>query len=266
MDSSELFSYPLARKAGAAALILLAVFLAVITVRELMEFRYVGAGVIPSNTITVSGQGEVFAIPDIAEFSFSVTEIGATTAAAQEKAAEKINKAIAYLKGEGVLEKDIKTVGYSAYPKYEWRQVSCLSYPCPSGKNVLLGFEVSQTISVKVRDTSKAGELLSGVGNTGAENISGINFTVDDIEAIKAEARAKAIADAKAKADILRKDLGVRLVRIVSFNEFGSEPPIPYLYGRGGVAETSFDSKAAPEVPTGENSVVSQVTVTYEIR
>ncbi len=260
------WTQPLARKAGVAVLILLAIFLAVITGRELMQYRYVGAGVMPANTIAVTGQGEVFAIPDIAEFSFSVTELGATTAVAQEKAAVKINKALAYLEDEGIEEKDIKTIGYSAYPKYEYSQGVCGPTYCPPGKQVLQGYEVTQTISVKVRNTNKAGDLLTGVGGAGVQQVSGINFTVDDIEAVKAEAREKAIADAKAKAEVLRKDLGVRLVRIVSFNEYGSEPPMPYYYGKGGVAMDAVESRVAPDVPAGENKIVSTVNIVYEIR
>lgn len=265
MDQQGLFSYPLARKAGVAALILLAAFLATLTVRELISLRYLGADIPPTNTIAVTGEGEAFAVPDIATFTFGVTELGATTALSQEKAAEKINAALDYLEEQGIEEKDIKTVAYNAYPKYEWQQVSCVTFPCSPGKNVLLGYEVTQTIEVKVRDTNKAGELLSGVGAAGVKDISGLNFTVDDIEKVKSEARANAIAGAKAKAEMLRKDLGVRLVRIVSFNEYGGEPPI--IYGRDGVAYDAVAEKApAPQVPTGENKITSTVNIVYEIR
>lgn len=249
-------------------LVVLGLYLASLTVAEVQGWRYVGAGLPPTNTITVSGFGEVFAVPDLATFSFTVLERAATVAAAQKTATEKINEAIDYLKDQGIEEKDIKTISYNAYPQYEWEQVVCadIRYPCPAGKQVITGYEVSQSVSVKVRDTEKAGDLLTGVGDTGISNISGIDFTLDDDDAIKAEARAKAIADAKEKAEVLADTLGVRLVRITAFYE--SDGGIIY-YGRGGALDAVAESvkgAPAPQLPPGENQFTSNVNVTYEIR
>ncbi|HXK39099.1 MAG TPA: SIMPL domain-containing protein, partial [Candidatus Paceibacterota bacterium] len=137
---------------------------------------------------------------------------------------------------------------------------------CP-GKQVLVGYEVSQTLSVKVRDTKMAGDLLSGVGSRGATEVSGLSFTIDDEDALKAEARDKAIAQAKSKAEVLAKSLGVSLVRVVGFYENEGGMPI-YAYGLGGDERmmTSSAPKASPEIPVGQNKIVSNVSVTYEIR
>ncbi len=252
-----------------AVLVLLGAFLAVKTLAELKNYRYIGGGVPVSNTITVSGKGEVFAVPDIATFSFSVVEEKKTAAEAQKAATDKINKAIIYLKGKGVGEKDIKTLGYNVYPKYEYQQMRpeiCPQYGCPPGKQVLTGFEVNQTISVKARDTKIAGELLAGIGELNVQNISGLDFTIDDEEKLMAEARKVAIADAKNKAEELADDLEVRLVRIVNFSESGAPYPMYYgkgleADGRGGVA-----TSMPPEVPVGENKIISNIAITYEIR
>jgi uncharacterized protein YggE len=255
-------------KAGAVALGMVALFLLVQTVKTLKEYHYVGSGVTATNTITVSGQGEVFAVPDTGEFSVTVHEDAETVAEAQETATKKVNDIIAYLKGSGVEEKDIKTTNYNVNPKYEYSQTVCTNNFCPPSTQKLVGFEVYQTLSVKVRDTKKAGELLTGVGSKGASEVSGLSFTTDDDDALKAEARGQAIADAKAKADALAKDLGVNIVRIVGFNEDTSGYPTPYAYGRGGIAMDAAQSvKAAPpELPVGENKITSNVSVTYEIR
>ena len=253
-----------------ASIVLLAVFLGVRTVSAMMELRYVGAGVQPANTITVSGSGEVFAVPDIAEFTFSVVSLKPTVTAAQEDATTKMNAVSAYLKEAGVNEKDIRTTGYNIYPQYDYESITCpVGSYCPGGRQVLRGYEVRQTTTVKVRDTAKAGDLLAGVGTKGATEVSSLNFTFDDIDVVQDEARNEAISDAKEKADVLARQLGVGLVRVVSFNESTGGYPVPYysrdmVYGMGG-AETAVAEKA-PDISTGENKVTSNVTVTYEIK
>jgi uncharacterized protein YggE len=253
--------------------ILLAAFLGIKALSSLKELSYIGKGVYPSNVISVNGVGEVLAVPDVASFSFSVVEEGKTVKEAQDKATKKINSMLEAVKGLGVEEKDIKTTGYNSYPKYDYQQTVCtMQYPsyCPPGKQVLTGYEVTQSITVKVRDTEKAGDVLTKVGELGAGNISGLDFIVDDLEKVKADAREKAVADAKAKAKVLSKTLGVKLDTIVNFYENG-DGAYPVMYR----AEMSADTKVmgmggtasvAPSVPTGENKIVSNVTITYEIR
>jgi uncharacterized protein YggE len=258
------------RLAIIAAVVLLAVFLGVKTFGEVMGLRYVGAGLPPTNTINVSGYGEAVAVPDIATFTFSVVSEKSTVAAAQDDVTTKANAITAYLKGAGVEERDIQTSGYSVYPQYDYQQSACSPNGiCPPGRQILRGYEVRQTTTIKVRDTAKAGDLLTGVGGKGATEVSGLNFTFDDPDAVQAEARDEAIQDAKQKAEVLAKSLGVRLVRVVSFNENGSGYPVPYYsrdtaYGMGG-AESAIAPKA-PEISVGENKVTSNVSVTYEIR
>lgn len=252
-----------------AAVVLLAVFLGFKSLNTIKEFSHIGGGVYPTNTITVSGKGEVFAIPDTAEFSFSVIEEGKTVAEAQDKASKKVNEILNALKDSGIEDKDIKTVGYNSNPKYEYRNSEvCSAGYCPPGRQVLLGYEVSQSVSVKVRKTDTAGDALTKVGGLGASNISGLNFVVDDMESVQADARALAIEDAKEQAKVLSKALGVKLVKIVSFNESGGYPQ-PYLYGMGGMEKSvSMDATmaAVPQLPVGENEVVSNVSITYEVR
>lgn len=257
------------RSAGTVALGLLALFLLAATLYAFQSMRFIGSGVSVSNTITVSGEGEVFAVPDIATFSVSIQERADTVDDAQETATEKANAIIAYLEEQGVDEKDIRTADYSAYPIYEYETAVCRDGYCPPGRQVLDGYEVSQTLTVKARDTDKAGTLLSGVGSLGATQVSGLSFTIDDEDALNIEARGMAIDDARAKAAELAKQLNVRLVRVVGFSEDGYYPPMPYAYGMGGdavMAREASTGKAAPEIPTGENKIISNVTITYEIR
>lgn len=250
-------------------LIVLAVFLGIKSLNAIKETSYIGQGVYPTNIISVSGTGEVLTVPDTGSFSFSVVEEGKTVGEAQDKATKKINAIIDAIKAMDVAEKDIKTIGYNSYPKYEYLQnYSCTNGYCPPGKQNLTGYEVNQTISVKVRKTADAGAILTKVGDSGATNISGLDFIVDDTDAVMAEARDKAIQDAKEKAKILSKSLGVKLVKIVSFNEYGNQP-YPIMYASGmmekSVTMDAVAPQANPQVPTGENTITSNVTITYEV-
>ena len=255
------------RMMGATALGVLALFLLVGTLIELKSYRYIGSGVTATNTISVDGDGEVFAVPDIATFSVTVQETAKDVKTAQDAATKKNNDIVAYLKAGGVNEKDIQTTDYSVNPQYDYSQGACPQYGyCPPGKQTLTGYQVSQTETVKVRDTTKAGDLLAGVGSRGASSVSGLSFTIEDETTLQAQARDKAIAKAKEKADALAKSLGVEIVRVVGFSENGG--PIYYAKGMGGVAMSAdaMPAPAAPEISVGQNKITSNVSITYEIR
>ncbi|MEK7646254.1 MAG: SIMPL domain-containing protein [Patescibacteria group bacterium] len=254
-------------KVGMWVGILLAVFLAVISIKEFKAIGYVGKDTPVFNSISVSGKGEEVSIPDVATFSFGVTETNKQVAVAQEAATKRINAALAALEEAGIAEKDIKTTSYSINPNYEYTQGVCTMYSCPPSKSVLIGYEVSQNIDVKIRDIAKAGEVFSTIGALGVDTVNNLAFSIDDIETVKAKARAKAIADAQTKAKELSKQLGVRIVRITSFYD-SSDDMNPYYYGRGGdmMEASAVKNAAAPMIPTGEQEIVSRVTVTYEIK
>src|SRR3989344_412927 len=265
MDSMGLFNDTKIITFARATLIVLMVYLAVLAIGTLKGMQFIGSGVPASNTISVSGKGEVFAVPDTAEFSATVTETAADVKTAQNAAAKKSNALIAYVKNAGVDEKDIQMTDYNISPQYEYRQASsCSGGYCPPGKQVLSGYQVSETLSVKVRDTTKAGDILSGVGGKGASSVSGLHLTIDDQKKLEGDARQKAIDEAKGKAAELAKSLGVSLVRIVGFDENGNTP---VFYAKAESRTMSLDSAApAPEIATGQNKITSNVTLTYEIR
>lgn len=250
---------------GSAALVLIIVALGAYAYYTMQQARFMYSG---PTTISVTGEGEVVAVPDIAKFSFSVTEKGADAKATQSAAATKVNALVEALKAAGIEEKDIKTEYYNLYPVYKYEEAICPMgvYYCPGGEQVEDGYEVSQTLSVKVRDLNKSGELLSLVGSNGATNISSLEFTIDDATTLKDEARAEAIADARAKAEVLAKDLGVRLDKMVGYYE-NERYPTPYYGGMGGdmMAKEAMVS-VAPSVPVGENTTTSQVTITYQVK
>jgi uncharacterized protein YggE len=108
--------------------------------------------------------------------------------------------------------------------------------------------------------------LLSGVGTRGVSDVSGLSFTVADQDALDADARSKAITDAQTKAKALASELGVSLIRVTGFSENSSGGPIPmYAMAKSAVA-TDAAVAPTPEIPVGQNTIVSDVSVTYEIR
>ncbi|MGM0482401.1 MAG: SIMPL domain-containing protein [Patescibacteria group bacterium] len=242
-------------------LIALIVFLASLTLNTLEERKYISE---PRASITASGEGSAVAVPDIAEFNFSVKYEADSVPEAQEEVSEKMEEITSFLKDEGVEDRYIKTSGYSAQPRYEWRARSELS----SGngrERVLVGYEVIHTTEVKVKEMDKAGSLVGGVGDRGATDISGIRFSVEDEEELKREARKEAIEEAKEEARRLSNDLDVELVRIVSFNESRRSPSYPE---RGLMMEDSAQDEAGaePSFEPGEEEVKSNVEIKYEIR
>lgn len=258
------FSEVRQKQLGVALLVLFSLLALLSLSKTLSEFRYAGsAEFLP--TITVSGEGEVVAVPDIATFTFSVREEGNVVADVQKEVTEKMNSILAMLDDAGVEEKDIKTVNYSVYPNYDY--VECFRAPCPSPQ--LRGYEVSHTVQVKVRDTENVGDLLSLVGGANVNNVSGIQFSIDDEDALQAEARSKAIEDAETEARKLARDLGVSLKRVVNFNEsnggyypaYSRAESMDSSMGMGGDMMVEKQS-----VPAGENTITSNVTITYEIR
>lgn len=249
-----------------AVLVLLAVFLGIQSLNSLKSGQYIGRGDYPANVVAVNGTGDVFATPDTGTFSFSVVEEAKTSKEAQDKASTNINTVLAGIRSLGIADKDIKTTAYNLYPKYDYSQpASCTAGYCPPGKQVLTGYEVSQTVTIKIRDTAKAGDVLTKAGSLGAKNISSLEFVTDDPDALQAEARDKAIQDAKAKAEVLAKSLGVKLVRIVNFSENGGGSPVFYAASAGMLKSADVVSAPTPEIPTGENKITSNVTITYEV-
>ena len=214
-------------------------------------------------TIMVSGTGKISSPPTIAEVVLTVDERAKTQTTAQSQATAKTDVALAALKALGVAEKDIQTQGYSVSPQYE--TPDCREgAPC-SQSNTITGYQVTQTITVKVRETSKTGDVLKALTDAGVQNVSGPNFRIDDPTEVEATARAEAIADAHEKAEVLARQLGVRLGKVVSFSENRGGFPVfetmmAKTVGIGGAVEPAIS------IPQGQTETSVTVSITYEIR
>jgi uncharacterized protein YggE len=218
----------------------------------------------PTHTIVVSGTGTATAVPDTATISFAASATDSSVVTAQSKVTASIKKALEGVKAAGVASDDITTTSFNVSPHYA-------QSPCPPGAlcpqiataSGTSGFDVSENVTVKVRDTTKVSTILDVLAKANVSNVSGPDFVVDNTQAVYAQARGQAIQKAQQDAQALAGQLGVHLARIVSFSDStGGNTIQPMFKG----AAMATDSAPAPVVPVGQNTYTDTVSITYEIR
>ena len=212
-----------------------------------------------SPNFSISAEGKVIAVPDVAQFSFGViTEGGTNISSLQMRNSDAVSAAIDYLKEQGIADEDIQTQGYNIYPRYQ--STFCTSGQiCPPSE--IVGYAITQDVAVKVRDLDATGTLLAGVVDNGANTVSQLTFTVDEPAELRVEAREKAFDEAKKKAKAIAKAGGFKLGDLISFNESVSGvSPVRFLEGFGGVG-----GGGAPDIEPGSQEIIVNVTLTYGI-
>ena len=225
-----------------------------------------GGNVPAANTITVSATSDVYAKPDLALTTFSVLSEAKTVAQAMSENSAKMNAVIGSVKSQGVEGKDLKTVNFNISPRYEWENPACAYSYCPSGKRILAGYDVTQSLEVKIRDLDKIGGIIQGATEAGANEVGNLQFTIDNEDALKEEARNQAIEEAKTKAKNLAAKLDMRLVKIINFSESGSFP-VPYYMasakeasGRSSAVSTTSSPSKSSASRENESSSPSAIT------
>ena len=243
-------------------LITLVVFVSVGISNKIKEGRYIGQNIEAKNTITVSGEGKIYSKPDLALIDFSVKTEAKTVSAAMDENSSKMDKVIEAMEKRGIDKKDLKTTSFNIYPRYEYIKSRETQQLYPYGKKVLAGYDVNQTLEVKIRDLSEIGQTIQKATDSGANEVGNIRFTIENEDELKKQARKEAIDKAKSKAKELASQLGVNLVRIVSFSENANRP---IYYGMENAMLSSGTSKTTPQIETGENKIKVDVSIVYEI-
>lgn len=210
---------------------------------------------------SVVGSGTIYAKADIANIQIGLkTTTKKTAAEATSESTEKMNNINKELTKLGIDEKDIKTSNYTLSPVYNWTN---------SKGQELIGYEVTQTLTLKIRDLSKIGDIIAKTTEQGANQVGNISFTIDDEFALKNQAREIAISKAKEKAELIAKQSGMKLGAIKSVYE-NSDPIIsPVAYSNAKMMLESADQAAglsAPDIQSGQNEVKVEVTLTYEVK
>ena len=211
---------------------------------------------IAGTRLDINATGEVTRVPDVAIISAGVVSRSATATAALQDTANRMTKVLAALKRAGVEDRDVQTSSVNLNAEYRYPQDQAPQ---------LVGYTASNTVTVRFRDIRNSGKIVDALVGQGANQINGPNFVVDKPEAALDEARAKAIAVGRARADLYARSLGMRVLRVVSVNESGGyyappppPPPAPMMMARGERDSTS--------IQPGEQKLQVNVGMTFELQ
>ncbi len=224
-----------------------------------------GSGSVGQSGIWVTAEGTVAIEPDLALLTLGVDATGDTVAEARDVTATAMDAIIKALKARGVEDKDIQTKSFNIFPMYEFLEV--VEDGRRTGRQVLVGYRVSNTAAVKIRDLGNVGEIIDKVAMAGGNEtrINGISFTVEDTLNLEVELRESAVADALTKADHLAELSGVDRGRLVFLPQLGSASGQDFS---GGVADGGIARLlAAPSSPVsgGELELTLRVQAVFKI-
>ena len=209
----------------------------------------------PPPAISVSGEANVSVAPDLAQVEGGVTSEAKTAREASEANNAAMGKVLLALKGAGIDEKDYQTSRLSLQPQYAPAQPN-RSTPQISG------YRASNRITIKVRDITKVANVIDALVGAGANEIGGVNFIVTQASKALDDARTKAVADARRKAEIYAKAAGVTLGEPLSISEEGAAPPPVF---RSKMAAPMAGNAPTPVAP-GEEMLSVTVSVTWAIK
>jgi uncharacterized protein YggE len=207
--------------------------------------------------LTVSGQGEVKAVPDQAELSTGVATQGRDAASALSANARAMSAVLATLRRAGIPDKDIQTSNVAIAPQYADQKPGATRPPR------IIGYEVTNTVSVTVEGLDKLGPTIDALVASGANQIEGPNFSIADPKPLLAKAREEAVKDAMARAETYARAAGVTLGPITSIGE-GSEESTVRPMGRAMLAGVIAPNSTP--VAAGQMNVSANVSITWEIR
>jgi uncharacterized protein YggE len=197
--------------------------------------------------------GDLTRVPDIAVISAGVVTKAATAQAALQQAAARMERVRAALKSAGVADRDIQTSNINLEPQYAYEN---------NQPPRLTGYSATNQLSIRFRDIANAGKILDALVAQGANTINGPNLTIDHPEAALDEARAKAVAAGRARAEIYARSLGLRVVRIVAVSESGGyavPPPMPMAVQR-------MSANAETRIDPGEQKLEVNLAMVFELQ
>ena len=209
---------------------------------------------IAGTRLDVTASGEVTRVPDLAVITAGVVTRSSTAGSAMQQAAQRMSRVRAALRAAGVEDRDVQTSNVSLSPDYVYEQNQAPR---------ITGYSASNQLTVRFRDIARAGPILDALVAQGANQISGPNLTIERPETALDEARAKAVANGRARAELYARSLGLRIARVVSVQESGgyAPPPMPpmvMMAERGAAANTSIEP--------GEQKLQVSLAMTFELQ
>ncbi|HRI67661.1 MAG TPA: SIMPL domain-containing protein [Polyangium sp.] len=241
-------------------------------------------------SVTVVGHGESMGKPDVARTSLGVEATAPTVQDAMDQTTAKMNAILDALKKMGIAEKDIKTANFSISIERPYPEPGPMPSPAmepmaapvapvkPGGKAAATApaapslpprpmpailYHVNNTVEVIVRDVSKASRVVQAAVDAGANNVWNVSFAIDDTKALEADARTKAIADARTRAEALAKLEGLTLGDVLRVSEVIGQGPIGPMATFGGMAEAKF--AGGPALAPGEVTMGTSIEVVFAL-
>jgi uncharacterized protein YggE len=203
--------------------------------------------------LSVSASAEATRVPDVASISTGVITQAADANAAMRANAAQMDKVMAALRAAGIAERDIQTSGINLNPQYRYAE---------NQPPAITGYQASNTVNVKVRDLAKLGKVLDALVASGANQVNGPSFEVDQPEAAYDEARVAALEKAQARARTYADALGLKVRRIVSISEGGASLPRPVPMMRAMAADAMAKETS---VSPGETTLSVAIDVVFEL-
>jgi hypothetical protein len=206
-----------------------------------------------STLLQVSAHAEAHRVPDVATISAGVVTQAADADAAMRANAQQMDKVMAAVRAAGIAERDIQTSGINVNPQYRYAE---------NQPPAITGYQASNTVNLKVRDIGKLGRVLDALVASGANQVNGPSFEIDQPDTVYDEARRAALDKAQARAAMYAKTLGLRVRRIVSIGEGGGyRPPVPMPM----MAMAKAMDRAETQVAPGENILGADLDVVFEL-
>jgi uncharacterized protein YggE len=211
---------------------------------------------ISGTRLDISATGEVTRVPDVAIISAGVQTLQPTATGAIEQNAARMERVRAALKRAGIEDRDIQTSSINLNPEYRYAE---------NQPPRLTGYRATNTVNVKFRDLKRTGAILDALVAEGANQINGPNLTIDKPEAAYDEARIRAIAAGRARADLYARALGKRVVRLLTVSEgsgYQMPPPMPVAYARDMAAQ----AVAKTEIDPGTQQLQVTLAMSFELQ
>lgn len=242
-------------KISATAVFLLSVFFLLFLFNQLgvnLPVRVENLITQKNELFTISGEGKVVVIPDLAYVRLGIEKQGTTVVQAQQAINEINNRLAEKLHSLGIKKEDIETENYQIFPQYDWS----------SGKQKITGYQASTTLKVKIYPLEKVNQVIDEATFLGVNQVYGVNFDVKDKEKYLIEARKKAVEEAKKKANQASKIAGFRLGKVVNYTEeIPSNEIYPRYLGTGSVEKTEDKTEVQP----GSQEIKVRVNLSYQI-
>ena len=201
--------------------------------------------------LSISASAEASRTPDIATLSTGVVTQAADANGAMRANSEAMNRLVAAIKAADIADRDVQTSGINLNPQYRYAE---------NQPPVITGYQASNTVNLRVRDLRRLGAVLEALVASGANQINGPTFEIDDADGVQDEARAAALKKAQARAEVYAASLGMRVRRIVSISEGGGFQPVRPMMAMRAMAQDS-----APPVSPGETTLTANLDVVFEL-